>query len=106
MTTPREPRLRWPAIGLAFTLALSALACTPSWSARLPADASPNARLYAAECDGGEAASCYALGLLFQLGPETGHGVPRDNLTAAELFTQACEGGHPPACAPTEGTAQ
>ena len=106
MKTPRETRRAWHTTGLALLFALSALACTPSWSARLPADASPNARLYAAECDGGEAASCYALALLFQLGPETGHGVPQDDVSANELFERACEGGHAPACAPTEGSAQ
>lgn len=106
MKTPREMRRAWQCTGLALLFALSALACTPSWSARLPTEASPNARLYAAECDAGEAASCYALALLFQLGPETGHGVPQDDAHATELFERACTGGHAPACAPTEGSAQ
>lgn len=106
MKTPQDMRRVWRPASLAILFALSALACTPSWSTRLPADASPNARLYAAECDGGEAASCYALALLFQIGPETGHGVPQDDVSATALFERACQGGHAPACAPTEGSAQ
>lgn len=93
----RAPHLdRWRAAPCAALLLL--VACRPSWSERLPAQASPNAKLYATECDAGEPASCFALGLLYELGESTGHGVPSNATLATELITKACEADHALAC--------
>lgn len=84
---------------LALVAALAGLSSgCPRQASRLPETASDNVRRYARECDDGVAASCYALGLVFELGEETRQGVPRDDARARSLFERACDGGEAAAC--------
>ena len=88
--------------------AFALTACTGERSelSQLPETASNNAQLYAQECDEGEAASCFALGLVYQMGDdENAQGVPRDEAHARALFERACAAGHEMACDPPEGSA-
>ena len=64
----------------------------------MPEGASPNAVRYAQECEGGVMTSCHALGLLYRMGEESGHGVPRDEVEAERWLRVACEGGVVEAC--------
>lgn len=101
----RSPKPRKPRFSLPLVLAsLAALAACDRSSvlASLPADASSNAQRYAQECDDGTASSCYALGWLFALGDESGHGIQEDIQLAQELMNRACAGGHEPGCEAAE----
>ncbi|MFT3700541.1 MAG: hypothetical protein QM831_45780 [Kofleriaceae bacterium] len=52
------------------------------------------ADFYLRACDGGNAESCIALGLMYQ----NGRGVPRDGLHAALFYKRACEASNGNAC--------
>lgn len=62
------------------------------WAA--PAAAQVTERLYQEACDEGDLTACNVFGLMF----ETGEGVPRDFVRAAELYRRACEGGEALGC--------
>ena len=51
--------------------------------------------LYGPACDGGRAAACHHLGVLYA----TGAGVPADPRRAADLYQKACDGGNVAGCA-------
>ena len=87
--------------GAAFALGLT-VNCTPPNQRALPTTASPNARVYAAECDEGVPTSCYALGLIYAIGPDSAQGLPHDPARARSLFDYACGAGVPAACEASE----
>ncbi len=57
-------------------------------------NAAKEAELARRACEGGEAAACNRLAVMY----ESGKGVARNFETAAELFRKACDGGVPVAC--------
>ena len=91
----RQPgRKKWAAPAVLGLLAVAGLTGAVVMSLR-PAPcvvgSEPSCRV---RCEGGEAASCHALGLMY----EQGVGVGRDEARAATLFGLACDAGHGAAC--------
>ena len=83
---------------MALGLGLSAGCTTVDLALMVPEDASPVVLNYADECRGGVMTGCYALGLAWEVGEESGHGLERNLAHASRLLTRACEGGVTQAC--------
>jgi len=64
------------------------------WAVPVAAQNQNAEALYQSACDGGDAAACSVLALMF----ETGEGLPRDLSRAATLYGQACELGDMEGC--------
>ena len=64
-------------------------AFVPVLAAALAASGCSEASLYQKACDGGDAAACNNLGVMYY----DGAGVPQDYTRAASLYEQACDGG-------------
>jgi hypothetical protein len=83
---------------LAPGMCLAAGCTTVDPAVMVPEDASPVVLNYADECRGGVMTGCYALGLAWEVGEESGHGLERNLAHASRLLTRACEGGITQAC--------
>lgn len=66
--------------------------------AELPDTASETVKVYAAECDQGDAAGCFAVGLAWWQAETNQQGLERDDAQAARWMARSCELGNEPAC--------
>jgi len=74
-------------------------ACSPPGAfASLPDTASETIKVYASECDQGDPAGCFAVGLAWWQADTNQQGLTRDDAQALRWMTRACELGNDAAC--------
>lgn len=66
--------------------------------AELPDTASQTVKVYATECDQGDANACFAVGLAWWQADTNQQGLERDDARAARWMARACELDHVAAC--------